>query len=174
MVSKITPLQQSRLFAGVVFFLSFLAFLAAFGKDKEVGPELGGLIIWVAIIEFVHGFRRSSADQRQLAWKSAAVSLFIGILLINAPLLITGAMAIFIAISFLVDAIIYIRHAIRETEPQKRKKDWLAASGNIGVFLFILLFQKKSLHMALSIGIALRFIGTALNILSAKTGKLDQ
>ena len=173
MSASSTPQQQSRLLAAVVFILGFLAFLSAFGNDQEVEPHLGGLLIWAAIIEIFHGFKRASPDQRKMAWKSAAISLFIGILLINAPLLISSALAIFIGISFLVDAVNYIRHALQESDPAKRTKDWLAAGGNIAVVLIMLVFQQRGLYIALSIGIGLRILGTAVNILSAKLGELD-
>ncbi len=166
--------RQSFILASVVFFLSLLAFLAAFGKDQEVEPDLGALMIWAALIEIFHGFKRSSVDQRKMAWKSAAVSIFIGILLINAPLLISSALAIFVGISFLIDAVNYVRHAIKEIDQRKKSKYWLAAVGNIAVPLIMLLFKERGIYIAFSIATGLRILGTGLNILSAETGNLDK
>ncbi len=173
MAIPFSPLKQNRLMAGIVFFLSIMAFLAAFHKNQEVEPDLGGFMIWAAIIEIIHGFRRASVDLRTMAWKSASVSIFIGILLINASLLITSALAIFVAISVLVDAVIYVRHALKEQDVAKRNRDWLAAAGNFAVILIMLIFQQRGIHIAIAIAVGLRIFGTALNILSAPLGKLE-
>ena len=88
-------------------------------------------------------------------------------------LFITSALAILIGISFFIDAVNYVRHAIKDKDPRTKRKDWLAAGGNIAVLLVMLFFEDKGLYIALSVGIGLRIFGIGLNILSAETGRVD-
>ncbi|ULQ54086.1 metallophosphoesterase [Flavihumibacter fluvii] len=166
--------KQSRVMAGIVFILGLFAFAAAFGEDQEVEAQLGGLVIWAAIIEIFHGFRRASSDQRKLAWRSAAFSILLGVFLINSILLLSSALTILVAVSFAADAISYFRHALTEKDERKKWKDWLAVGGNLSVLLLMLLLQKKGLHIAVSIAVGLRIFGIAFNIIAATTGKIDE
>lgn len=153
--------------------MGILAFAAAFGKDHEVENKLGGLMIWAAAIEIFHGFRRASADRRILAWKSAALSMLIGIFLVNAPLLLGPALAIIIAISFGADAAMYIRHALKETDRKNQIRDWMAVAGNLAVLALLVFLQRRGVYIALSIAIGLRIFGIAYNILTSATGQLE-
>ena len=165
--------KKSLVIAGIVFFLGILALIKAFGKEQEIEAELGGLILWTAVMEIIHGFRRSSEDQRKMARRSAYLSIIMGLLLVNSSLLISSGMAILIGCTFLIDAINYLFHALKEKDPEKKKLDWLAVAGNIVVVLILVLFAYKGLYITLSIGIALRIFGTGLNIITAKVGDID-
>jgi hypothetical protein len=121
----------------------------------------------------VHGFRRSKQDERLLAWKSAGISILMGIFMINANLFLIGALAILVAVIFVFDVIIYTRHALKETDPVQKRRDWLAAAGNTIVLLLILILRDQGIHIALAVAVFLRIIGTAVNILTAETGRMD-
>ncbi|MBZ5856061.1 metallophosphoesterase family protein [Flavihumibacter profundi] len=165
--------RVNRILAGIVFLLGVVAFTTAFGKDREVEEQLGGLVIWAALVEIFHGFRRALPDQRNMAWKSAAVSIIMGVFLINSPLLLSSALAILVAVSFAADAINYLRHALSENDVAKRRKDWLAVAGNLAVLLLILVLRKQGVYIALSIAVGLRIFGIGYNILTATTGKME-
>ena len=53
------PLLRRWIFAGLCFLFAMLALLAPLWPGHAVPEYLGGLLLWVAIIEIAHGFRRS-------------------------------------------------------------------------------------------------------------------
>jgi uncharacterized membrane protein HdeD (DUF308 family) len=173
MRKNISSKSESRLFFLTLVILGIWALLTAFQENREVETGLGWLIIVSGILEIVHGFRRASTDQRHMAWKSAAISILMGIFLINAPLFLDSALAILVAGMLIFDVINYIRYAIRETDPFEKKKDWLAAAGNLLVLALMLILRERGVHIALAITVAMRIFGAAINILSAKTGRLE-
>lgn len=169
MTSKFT----NRLLALVLTVLGLIAFFVAFRDEREVESGLGWLIIISGILEAYHGFRRSTPEQRELAWKSAGISVLMGVFLINAPLFISSALAIFVALIFLIDVFNYARYALKEKDPRARRLDWMAAAGNLAVLLLMLVLRERGVYIALAIAVALRIFGAALNILTAKTGTLN-
>jgi uncharacterized membrane protein HdeD (DUF308 family) len=173
MRKNISSKSESRLLFLTLVILGIWALLTAFQENREVETGLGWLIIVSGILEIVHGFRRASTDQRHMAWKSAAISILMGIFLINAPLFLDSALAILVAGMLIFDVINYIRYAIRETDPFEKKKDWLAAAGNLLVLALMLILRERGVHIALAITVAMRIFGAAINILSAKTGRLE-
>ncbi len=173
MRKNISLKSESRLFFLTLVILGVWALLTAFQENREVETGLGWLIIVSGILEIVHGFRRASTDQRHMAWKSAAISILMGVFLINAPLFLDSALAILVAGMLIFDVINYIRYAIRETDPFEKKKDWLAAAGNLLVLALMLILRERGVHIALAITVAMRIFGAAINILSAKTGRLE-
>jgi uncharacterized membrane protein HdeD (DUF308 family) len=173
MQKTISQKSESRLFSLVLLILGIMALLTVFQENREVETGLGWLIIVSGILEIVHGFRRSSTDQRHMAWKSAAISILMGVFLINAPLFLDSALAILVAGILLFDVVNYVRYALKETDPFEKKKDWLAAGGNLLVLALMLILRERGVHIALAITIALRIFGAAITILSAKTGHLE-
>jgi hypothetical protein len=144
-----------------------------FSSDPDVASDLGGLITFAALIEVFHGFRRSKPDQRSLAWKTAAVSLLMGIFLINADLFMDSALTILVAALFIFDVFNYSKHALQESDISKKRKDWLAAGGNLAVLIAMFFLRERGLHIALAIAVALRIFGIAYNIYTAETGRLE-
>jgi predicted MPP superfamily phosphohydrolase len=153
--------------------MGLMALFYMFSGDIEIESDLGGLIIFTALIEMFHGFRRAKPDQRTMAWKSAGVSILMGVFLINAHLFMSSALSILVAATFLFDVVNYSRHALNEKDPAKKRKAWVAAGGNLAVLVLMLILREKGVHIALAIAIALRIFGTAYNILTSEIGKLD-
>jgi predicted MPP superfamily phosphohydrolase len=164
---------ENRIFAAILGLMALMAIFYLFSGDREIAADLGGLILFTGIIETIHGFRRSKQDLRMMAWKSAGISILMGVFLINANLFLIGALAILVALTFAFDVINYTRHALKETDPVKKRRDWMAAAGNTIVLLLVLILRDKGIHIALAIAVFLRIIGTAVNILTAETGRMD-
>lgn len=164
---------ESILFALILSGMALMSLITAFKEDREVETGLGWLIITTGIIELFHGFRRATSDLRNLAWKSAAISILMGIFLINAPLFIDRALALFVAGFFLYEVINYIIAARKEDDANERRKLWYAAAGNALVVAMMFLLKKRGIYIVLSIAIAMRIFGIALSILSAKLGELE-
>ena len=164
---------ENRIFAAVLGLMALMAIFYLFSGDRDIASDLGGLILFTGIIEIIHGFRRSKQDQRTMAWKSAGISILMGVFLINANLFMMGALAILVAGTFVFDVVNYTRHALQETDPRKKRKDWLAAAGNLIVLILILVLREKGIHIALAVAVFLRIFGTALNVLTAETGRME-
>lgn len=173
MKKTISQKSESRLFSLALVILGVMALLTLFKEDREVETGLGWLIIVSGILEIIHGFRRASTHQRHMAWKSAAFSILIGVFIINAPLFLDSALALMVAGILVFDVFNYTRYAIRETEAREKKKDWLAAGGNLFLLILMLIIRERGVHIALAMTIAFRIFGAALSILSAKTGRLE-
>lgn len=161
----------SILFAAVLSGLALVAFADAFNKDQEVEAGLGMLLVVAGIIELLHGFRRASSHARSFAWKSGAVSIFMGLLLFNASHLKETALALFMACFLLYEVIDYMRGARREGDPDERRKLQFAAVGYALLVAMMLVVHRRGIDAVLSIAIALRILGVALGILSARLGQ---
>ncbi|HLO79698.1 MAG TPA: metallophosphoesterase [Chitinophagaceae bacterium] len=173
MQRAIKPNNESRIFTVIVSLMGLRALFYMFSRDPDVASDLGGLIIFAALIEVFHGFRRSKPDQRTMAWKTAGISLLMGVFLINADLFMDSALTILVAGLFIFDVFNYSKHALRESDLSKKRKDWLAAAGNLAVLISMIFLRERGLHIALAIAVALRIFGIAFNILTAETGRLE-
>jgi uncharacterized membrane protein HdeD (DUF308 family) len=151
--------------------MGILALSEAFRQGPEVETGLGSLIFITGIIEFTHAFRRSSPVQQSLAWKSAAVSILLGILIHNAPDFDEMALAIFMAAFLLYELISYLRAARREGEARQRRWLWYAAIAHVILIALLLVMHRRGIDALLSVIITLRIFGVASSILAAKLGK---
>src|SRR5688572_31101035 len=91
------------LLASICFLLALLALLAPIWPGTSVVVHLGGLLLWIAVIEIFHGFRRSLGTERKSAWYSGGFSLLLGFSLINAQLLLANALFIFIIVILVIE-----------------------------------------------------------------------
>ncbi len=173
MQRAIKPNKESRIFAVIVTLLGLWSLFYMFSTDPGAASDLGGLITIAALIEMFHGFRRAKPDQRTLAWKTAGISLLMGVFLINADLFMDRALTIMVASLFIFDVFIYSKHALQESDLAKKKKDWLAAAGNLAVLLLMIFLRERGVHIALAIAVALRIFGITYNILTAEIGRLE-
>ncbi|MBK9288601.1 MAG: metallophosphoesterase [Flavobacteriales bacterium] len=167
--------RQQLLFTAFACLLGTLALLAPVWPDAPVEPRVGGLLVWAAILELVHGFRRATPSERRSAWLSGALSLVLGILLINEGLFRTSALVLFLAITFAVDA---LRHATEGVKAwrggSRRHASALSFLGNSGLFLFIIALSPFTREWTVAIAGAARIAGIAFTILRSRTGQLDQ
>src|SRR5688572_16100227 len=142
--TKVTLPRQRIIFTGIGLLLGALALLTPFWDVAEPASYIGGLLIWAAILEIVHGFRRAENWSRISAWFSGAITMLIGTLMINAELFQRKPLVDFILVLFLIDACRYL--ALFFKSNQKKKPTWtylLAGLGNGLVVLLIIIFRGK-------------------------------
>ena len=173
---KIAPLSkiQKWLIAGFCFLLALQALLAPVWPGTSVEDYLGGLLMWIAVIEIFHGFRRPVESERRSAWYSGAFSFLIAVLLINANLFLGNALYIFISVVLALDALRYLLKYYRGTKKIKgRWQDLAAAIGNILLLLTFFVFKERGIAWALSLVIAFRITGITISMITARTGILE-
>jgi uncharacterized membrane protein HdeD (DUF308 family) len=135
---------------------------------------LGGLLVWVGIMELYDSFRRSNYASKRSATGSAVFSLLISFLMLGSHSYKGNALFVLVMVVFVVDAARYFIRFVREyRNKQFFWIDLIACVGNI-LFLLVLYFaESDSKAWALSVVIALRIIGVGINLLLAKTGALS-
>lgn len=125
----------------------------------------GLLLLGAAAAEALHGFRRTSRASQYAAWSSAALTVVLAVLLLNAPWLADAALTTFIAAPFLVDAARYAAGAIRlHDDPGAARLDVRQAlygmAGNLTVVAGILLLRQFWLEWTIAIASGVRMLGT--------------
>ena len=163
-----------NVFIAITIILGILSSISPVWPDSPVEPRVGMLLVFTALIEILHGFRRASAEDRKSAWFSSAITIIFGILLINASNIIGKALVIFIGISFLIDG---IRYGIEAFRNFKRSEKYifqiLAMIGNISVIAVIIFANRFGTEWIIAITGAWRIFGTAIGIFHAKEGKFE-
>jgi 3',5'-cyclic AMP phosphodiesterase CpdA len=173
--SRLSLPQQRFIFTGIGIFLGVMSLLTPFWEVAEPASYVGGLLVWAALLEILHGFRRAENQARLSAWFSGAITLMIGTLMINAELFQRRPLVNFILILFLIDAsrYLYIFVGLR----RKGRFAWnelLSALGNAAVVVLIILSRAKGLEWVISLSGALRIFGTVYNLFTARTGSLKK
>lgn len=164
--------HQKFVFTSIGIFLVVLALLMPVWDVAEPATYIGGLLVWSALLEILHGFRRAEVADRNSAWISGAITLVIGTLLINAILFNTTALIDFILGLFLIDALRYLYLFFRKKRTTG-KNEWtslLSALGNTAVFISIMYFRGKGPEWIVGLAGALRIMGTVYNLYTARTG----
>ncbi len=162
---------QRFLFTGIGILLGVLSLLTPFWEVAEPASYVGGLLVWAAVLEILHGFKRAENQARFSAWISGAITLVIGVLMINALLFQHDALINFILFLFLFDAARYVYLFFKS----KRKgipgwRDLLPGIGNILVVAIIVLFKGKGLEWVVSLCGALRIFGMIYQLFTARLG----
>lgn len=153
----------------------FLALYAPVWSGNSIESYLGGLLLWVGLIEIYDSFRRSDIVSKRSATGSGAFSLLISFILMGADDLRGKALVVFVMVVFVLDALRYFLKFINGYKIQKIFwVDLLAAIGNIILLLILLMTGETGRAWALAIVIGLRIAGIGLNLLLAKTGELSQ
>lgn len=167
--------RQQLGFTALAVVFGALCLVAPIWPDAPVEPRVGGFLVWVAILELVHGFRRATRPERRSAWSSGALSLVLGILLINEGLFRTSALVLFLAITFAVDA---LRHATEGLKAWRHGTRWNASAiafvGNSAVCLFVIALSPFTREWTVALAGAARILGIGSTILRSRTGTLDQ
>lgn len=169
--SFVTPKVQRFVFTGIGILLGILSLLTPVWEVAEPASYVGGLLVWAAILEILHGFRRAESHARYSAWFSGAITLIIGFLMINAALFHREALVRFLLILFLIDASRYLYVFFRSW--RKGSLDWgvlISAIGNGIVVVFVLWFRGKGIEWVISLCGALRIFGTVYNLFTARIG----
>jgi hypothetical protein len=144
--------------------LAVLALLTPLGRAQAYG-RVGMLLVLAAMLEIAHGLRRSSAHGRRSAWFGGAVTLAMGLLLVNAPYLAVTALWLFLAGSFGLDGIRYLVETLRRASAGRFSVlGILACLGNLVAAGVILSLRGKGAAWLAAIVGAVRIFGTAWNI----------
>lgn len=164
--------RKQYIHATLAFILAILAFIAPFTAVR-VPERVGALLIWAAILIFIQGVHRATDRDRRSARFSGFITLLIGVLLVNAPLLVGTAMVLFVKALFVFDA---IRQSLafwwRRKNGEPYLNELLSAIGNLAVVGAIFLLEGKELHWVVAIAGGLRIAGMAFEILSARIGEV--
>ncbi len=170
-----TLAQQRSLFTGLGVLLGILSLLTPFWEVAEPASYVGGLLVWAAILEILHGFRRAEDQARLSAWISGAITLMIGVLMINAALIQRAALVDFILTLFLIDAVRYLVIFYRSI--RKGSAAWsnlISGIGNLIVVTLILIYRGKGVEWVISLSGALRIFGTVYHLFTARMGTIHQ
>ncbi|MDH4090505.1 MAG: metallophosphoesterase [Cyclobacteriaceae bacterium] len=167
----LSPSIQRFIFTGIGVLLAVLALLMPYWEVAEPDTYIGGLLVWAAILEIAHGFRRAENQARLSAWVSGAVTLMIGMLLINASLLKQEALVNFIYVLLLLDASRYLYFFIRSWRGGNLTwRVFLPALGNGLIVLLMFLFRGKGIEWVIALCGSLRILGTIYNLFTARMG----
>jgi len=173
--SILSPNIQRFIFTGLGILLGILALLTPYWEVAEPAIYVGGLLVWAAILEILHGFKRAETHARYSAWFSGTITLVIGFLMINALLFNRHALVNFILALFFIDATRYLYLFIKDR--RQGNFTWsllLPGIGNVLIMTLIFLFKGKGLEWVISICGALRIIGMILSLFTARTGTSEK
>ena len=148
--------------------LAALALLAPWMAQAASVERVGVLLAVAAALEITQGFRRATAAAQRSAWVNGAVTLAMGVLLVNAPWLAAGALIVFLAGWFAIDG---VRHGVnaarRVVARQPFRASALSALGNLAIAGGLLVLGDRGAEWATAIAGALRIFETGTNILQA-------
>jgi uncharacterized membrane protein HdeD (DUF308 family) len=149
----------------IALILGVLALLAPISRI-EVQGKVGLLLVLTAVLEFAHGFRRSTAAGQRAAWVGGGITLAMGVLLVNAPFFASTAIGLFLAGWFGLDAVRYLAGAFRRRDTRRSALAWVVAGiGNLLVCAALLVLRGQSVvAWTVAAAGAARILGTALNI----------
>ena len=148
--------------------LAVLAILSPWMARTAPAERVGVLLSLAAIIEVADGFRRTGSAAQRAAWFSGAITLAMGVLLINAPWVTGAGLILVLAGWFALDALRYIVAAVRQVRAGHTMwPSLLAMLGNLAVVLILLSLRGRGAAWLISVAGALRILGTAWNIRTA-------
>jgi len=170
---KLSLPHQRFVFTGIGIVLVALSLLMPVWDVAEPAHFIGSLLVWAAMLEIVHGFRRAENNARTSAWISGAITLLIGILLLNAALFQRKPLIDFILFLFGIDACRYLYLFLRNRRQGKPSlTDLLSGIGNAMVVILVLIVRGKGLEWVISLSGSLRILGTVYSLYTARTGTL--
>jgi len=164
------------LMAALCLVFVILAFYSpVWAAGSRIESYLGGLLLWIGLLEIYDSFRRSDIASKKSATGSGAFSLIISFILLGADDFRGRALFILVMVVFILDAIRYFFKFLNEYRNKKFFwMDLLASIGNILLLLILYLTQETGRAWALAIVVGLRIAGIGINLLLAKTGVLSQ
>lgn len=172
---KISIPHQRFVFTGIGILLGLLSLIMPALDVMDPANFIGGTLVWAALLEIVHGFRRAESGSRTSAWISGAITMLIGILLLNAELFQRKPLIDFILILFGLDACRYGYIFFRKRKHgEPALTDLLSGLGNAIVIVLVLIFRGKGMEWVISLSGSLRIFGTVFNLYTARTGTMSQ
>lgn len=172
MTSLLPHASQRYIFTSLGVLLGILTLLTPYWEVADPFSYVGGLLLWAAILEWLHGFRRSEVRERNSAWISGAITFLIGVLLVNASLFDRTAIRDFIIALFLFDATRYAYLFLRTVKKGPRQWHNLAScSMNVLAVLLIFIFKGRALEWLAGFAGALRIFSIVYKLFTAIIGK---
>ncbi|MFO1002449.1 MAG: metallophosphoesterase [Planctomycetaceae bacterium] len=158
---------QHVIVPGMTLLLASMVLMTPIFEGNDRG-RLGVLLIIAALLEFTHGFRRLHAADQRAAWKSAAVSLLLGLALYSAGWLAVEALRWFLAIWFVLDG---IREVSNWSARRKTSSD-AAGAAVVAITWFIVAgiivwLSDQWLTWMIAASVSLRIFNTARTMYSA-------
>jgi len=141
---------------------------------NSVEHYLGELLIWAGVLEIYDAFRRSDAAGRRSAWLGGMLSLLMGALLVNALLLRPAALYLFVIALFGIDALRNLRGFMRGASGFHRWANLAAFIGNLALVGTLYFLQSEGQVFMLSLAVGLRMAGISINVLFARTGRMEE
>jgi 3',5'-cyclic AMP phosphodiesterase CpdA len=122
--------------------------------------------VLAAVLELAHGLRRSTAAGQRAAWIGGAITLAMGLLLINAPYFASTAIGLFFAGWFGLDGVRHLAGAFRRKHTRVAALAWLLAGiGNLLVCVALLVLRGQAVvAWTVAAAGAARIFGSALHI----------
>jgi uncharacterized membrane protein HdeD (DUF308 family)/3',5'-cyclic AMP phosphodiesterase CpdA len=154
--------------AGAALVLAVLALLTPLAR-VEVQGRVGLLLVLAALLEIAHGFRRSSAEGQRAAWVGGAITLAMGVLLVNAPYFATAALVLLLAGWFGLDGVRHLLGAFRRGKGRSTTIRILFGLGNLLACAALLALRGSLAAVAWTVAAAgaARIFETASNIVLA-------
>jgi uncharacterized membrane protein HdeD (DUF308 family)/3',5'-cyclic AMP phosphodiesterase CpdA len=145
--------------------LTVMALMAPISRI-EVQGRVGLLLVLAAVLELAHGLRRSTAAGQRAAWVGGAITLAMGVLLVNAPYFASTAIVLFLAGWFGLDGVRHLAGAFQRKGSRRSALVWvLAGLGNLLVCVALLVLRGQVLmSWTVAAAGAARIFGAALNI----------
>jgi 3',5'-cyclic AMP phosphodiesterase CpdA len=172
--SSLSTHLQRYIFTGLGILLGVLALLTPYWEVAEPATWVGGLLVWAAVLEILHGFKRAEIYSRYSAWFSGAITLVIGVLMINAILFNRDALVNFIIALFLIDATRYLFVIFKNR--RTGTITWgalIPGIGNLLIVILIFIFKGKGIEWVVATCGALRIFGMIFNLFTARIGTAE-
>ena len=151
-----------------LFALAALALLIPIATEQATA-RVGLLLVLAGLLEGYDGFRRTRDVDARDAWQSAAVTLLIGVIVLNATTLVSGVFLLLLGGWFFFDAARHARRgvrAIRDATPLPLRTWLLPCLGNVAIVVFVAVLRERALPVTVAVAAAFRIVGSAWEVLS--------
>jgi 3',5'-cyclic AMP phosphodiesterase CpdA/uncharacterized membrane protein HdeD (DUF308 family) len=127
------------------------------------------LLMVAGVLEGLHSFRRVSPAARRWAYASAGLTLFMGLLVLSAPLLAGTALTLLLAASFFVDGVQGALELWRRKDDRRATLTLaIAVIGNVvAAGLLVALWWRVSLTWTIALAGGLRIFGAGWSMVTA-------
>jgi Calcineurin-like phosphoesterase len=166
--------HRSRSFAIFAGLLAAAAFLVPLWAP-EPARTAGLLLLGGLVAELIQSFRHRTAASQRTAWVSAAYTLLLALVLLNAPWLAVTALAFFAAIPFALDMMRSTGAAVRQAVAGEAFLQAVAAAiGNLAAVAGVLLLGRYAPQWVVAIAAGMRLGAVAVNIMTAPAYSLRE
>jgi 3',5'-cyclic AMP phosphodiesterase CpdA len=152
---------QHAIVPAMTMLLAFMVLIAPFFEGNDRG-RVGILLIIAALLEMTHGFRRLLLADQRTAWKSAAVSIVLGLALYSAGWLAVKALRWFLATWFVLDGLRELTSCIADRKTSREHRGSVVVSAAWFICAAVILWLGDQwLTWMIALSVALRIFNTA-------------